>query len=87
MRKVDIYVSCRKYAQDGRWITLHPHGNNNNGEKDYKRVFINDDGTIEKGIFAGTNIKDLGKRADGERKAKPSHHIKLLRARIYRALS
>ena len=68
MRKVDIYISHREYAQDGRWITLHPHGNNNNGEKDYKRIFIDDDGTIEKGIFAGTNIKDLGKRADGEKK-------------------
>ena len=58
----------RGMAED-RWITIHPFGNMKQGEADagegkgyYKRIFIDDEtGEIEKGLGAGTNIKDLSK--------------------------
>ena len=57
----------RGMAED-RWITIHPWGMSQ-GEADtgegkgyYKRIFIDDEtGEIEKGLGAGTNIKDLSK--------------------------
>lgn len=58
----------RGMAED-RWITIHPFGNMKQGEADtgegkgyYRRIEINDEtGEIEKGLGAGTNIKDLSK--------------------------
>ena len=58
----------RGMAED-RWITLHPFDNMKQGEADagegkgyYRRIEINDEtGEIEKGLGAGTNIKDLSK--------------------------
>lgn len=49
-----------------RWITIHPHGFlQGEGEDEtkqyYRRIFIDDDGNIEKGIGKGHNIKDLSK--------------------------
>jgi hypothetical protein len=57
----------RGMAED-RWITIHPWGMSQ-GEADtgegkgyYRRIFIDDEtGEIEKGLGAGTNIKDLSK--------------------------
>lgn len=57
----------RDMAED-RWITIHPWGMSQ-GEADagegkgyYRRIEINDEtGEIEKGLGAGTNIKDLSK--------------------------
>lgn len=47
----------RGMAED-RWITIHPGGDEDN----YRRIEINDEtGEIEKGLGAGTNIKDLSK--------------------------
>ena len=49
-----------------RWITIHPHGD----EEDYRRIEIDDDGTILKGgavALQGTNIRDLGKNAREKR--------------------
>ena len=49
----------RGMAQD-RWITIHPGGDEDN----YRRIEIDDDGTILKGgavSLQGTNIKDLSK--------------------------
>ena len=43
-----------------RWITIHPHGD----EENYRRIEIDDDGTILKGgamALQGTNIRDFGK--------------------------
>ena len=43
-----------------RWITIHPHGD----EENYRRMEIDDDGTILKGgamALQGTNIRDFGK--------------------------
>ena len=53
---------------EDRWITIHPWGMSQ-GEADagegkgyYRRIEINDEtGEIEKGLGAGTNIKDLSK--------------------------
>ena len=58
----------RGMAED-RWITIHPFGNMKQGEADtgegkgyYRRIEIDDEtGEIEKGLGAGTNIKDLSK--------------------------
>lgn len=57
----------RGMAED-RWVTIHPWGMSQ-GEADagegkgyYRRIEINDEtGEIEKGLGAGTNIKDLSK--------------------------
>jgi hypothetical protein len=49
-----------------RWITIHPHGD----EEDYRRIEIDDNGTILKGgavALQGTNIRDLGKNAREKR--------------------
>lgn len=50
-----------------RWITIHPHGD----EENYRRMEIDDDGTILKGgamALQGTNIRDFGKNmADKKR--------------------
>ena len=49
----------RGMAED-RWITIHPGGDEDN----YRRIEIDDDGTILKGgavSLQGTNIKDLSK--------------------------
>ena len=47
----------RGMAED-RWITIHPGGD----EANYRRIEIDDEtGEIEKGLGAGTNIKDLSK--------------------------
>jgi hypothetical protein len=66
----------RGMAED-RWITIHPWGMSQ-GEADagegkgyYRRIEIDDEtGEIEKGLGAGTNIKDLSKtlkaRKNGE---------------------
>ena len=57
----------RGMAED-RWITIHPfgwsqaEGDTGEGKRYYQRIFINDEtGEIEKGLGAGTNIKDLSK--------------------------
>ena len=54
-------------AED-RWITIHPwgmsqaEGDTGEGKGYYRRIFIDDEtGEIEKGLGAGTNIKDLSK--------------------------
>lgn len=54
-------------AED-RWITIHPWGmsqseaDTGEGKGYYRRIFIDDEtGEIEKGLGAGTNIKDLSK--------------------------
>ena len=69
-------------AED-RWITIHPWGMSQ-GEADtgegkgyYRRIFIDDEtGEIEKGLGAGTNIKDLSKtlkaKKNGEESEKTS---------------
>ena len=57
-----------KDMAEDRWITIHPWGMSQ-GEADagegkgyYRRIFIDDEtGEIEKGLGAGTNIKDLSK--------------------------
>ena len=47
-----------KGMAEDRWITIHPGGDEDN----YRRIEINDEtGEIEKGLGAGTNIKDLSK--------------------------
>lgn len=64
----------RGMAED-RWITIHPWGMSQ-GEADagegkgyYRRIFIDDEtGEIEKGLGAGTNIKDLSKTLKAKRK-------------------
>ena len=54
----------RGMAED-RWITIHPGGDEDN----YRRIEINDEtGEIEKGLGAGTNIKDLSKTLKAKRK-------------------
>lgn len=57
----------RGMAED-RWITIHPwgmsqaEGDTGEGKGYYRRIFIDDEtGEIEKGLGAGTNIKDLSK--------------------------
>ena len=57
----------RGMAED-RWITIHPfgwsqaEGDTGEGKGYYRRIEINDEtGEIEKGLGAGTNIKDLSK--------------------------
>ena len=55
-----------KALASDRWITIHPHGFlQGEGEDEtkqyYRRIFIDDDGNIEKGIGKGHNIKDLSK--------------------------
>ena len=43
-----------------RWITIHPHGD----EENYRRIEIDDDGTILKGgamALQGTTLRDFGK--------------------------
>ena len=69
-----------KDMAEDRWITIHPFGNMKQGEADtgegkgyYRRIFIDDEtGEIEKGLGAGTNIKDLSKtlkaKKNGEEK-------------------
>ena len=62
----------RGMAED-RWITIHPGGDEDN----YRRIEINDEtGEIEKGLGAGTNIKDLSKtlkaKKNGEETEKTS---------------
>lgn len=60
-------AESKDMAED-RWITIHPWGMSQ-GEADagegkgyYRRIEINDEtGEIEKGLGAGTNIKDLSK--------------------------
>ena len=68
----------RGMAED-RWITIHPWGMSQ-GEADtgegkgyYRRIFIDDEtGEIEKGLGAGTNIKDLSKTLKAKRKGEES---------------
>lgn len=68
----------RGMAED-RWITIHPWGMSQ-GEADtgegkgyYRRIFIDDEtGEIEKGLGAGTNIKDLTKTLKAKRKGEES---------------
>ena len=50
-------------AED-RWITIHPHGD----YEDYRRIEIDDEGNIEKGIGTGNNVKDLSKVLKEQRK-------------------
>lgn len=75
----------RGMAED-RWITIHPWGMSQ-GEADagegkgyYRRIEINDEtGEIEKGLGAGTNIKDLSKTLKDkktEEKKKPESEKK-----------
>ena len=64
-----------KDMAEDRWITIHPWGMSQ-GEADtgegkgyYRRIFIDDEtGEIEKGLGAGTNIKDLSKTLKAKRK-------------------
>lgn len=61
-----------KALASDRWITIHPHGFlQGEGEDEtkqyYRRIFIDDDGNIEKGIGAGHNIKDLSKAMKKEK--------------------
>ena len=66
----------RGMAED-RWITIHPWGMSQ-GEADagegkgyYRRIEINDEtGEIEKGLGAGTNIKDLSKTLKAKKNGK-----------------
>ena len=56
----------RGMAED-RWITIHPGGDEDN----YRRIEINDEtGEIEKGLGAGTNIKDLSKTLKAKKNGK-----------------
>lgn len=62
-----------KALASDRWITIHPHGFlQGEGEDEtkqyYRRIFIDDDGNIEKGIGAGHNVKDLSKVMKDQRK-------------------
>ena len=55
------------------WITIHPYGfKQGEGEDEtkqyYRRIFIDDDGNIEKGIGTGNNVKDLSKVLKDQRK-------------------
>ena len=70
----------RSLANDD-WITIHPQGfSQSEGEDEtkqyYRRIFIDDNGNIEKGIGAGHNIKNLSKvmkekkKGGGEEKSK-----------------
>lgn len=72
----------RGMAED-RWITIHPwgmsqgEGDTGEGKGYYRRIEINDEtGEIEKGLGAGTNIKDLSKtlkaKKNGEETEKTS---------------
>lgn len=72
----------RGMAED-RWITIHPwgmsqsEGDTGEGKGYYRRIFIDDEtGEIEKGLGAGTNIKDLSKtlkaKKNGEETEKTS---------------
>ena len=61
-----------KALASDRWITIHPHGFlQGEGEDEtkqyYRRIFIDDDGNIEKGIGKGHNIKDLSKAMKKEK--------------------
>lgn len=52
------------------WITIHPYGFlQGEGEDEtkqyYRRIYIDDDGNIEKGIGAGHNIKEFFKKKEG----------------------
>ena len=68
-----------KDMAEDRWITIHPWGMSQ-GEADtgegkgyYRRIFIDDEtGEIEKGLGAGTNIKDLSKTLKAKRKGEES---------------
>lgn len=58
---------------EGHWITIHPYGfKQGEGEDEtkqyYRRIFIDDDGNIEKGIGTGNNVKDLSKVLKDQRK-------------------
>lgn len=64
-----------KSLASDRWITIHPHGFlQGEGEDEtkqyYRRIFIDDDGNIEKGIGKGHNIKDLSKAMKKEKEEK-----------------
>lgn len=70
-----------KALASDRWITIHPHGFlQGEGEDEtkqyYRRIYIDDDGNIEKGLGAGHNIKNLSKvmkekkKGGGEEKSK-----------------
>ena len=72
-----------KDLAEDRWITIHPwgmsqsEGDTGEGKGYYRRIFINDEtGEIEKGLGAGTNIKDLSKtlkaKKNGEESEKTS---------------
>ena len=68
----------RGMAED-RWITIHPwgmsqaEGDTGEGKGYYRRIFIDDEtGEIEKGLGAGTNIKDLSKTLKAKRKGEES---------------
>ena len=61
-----------KALASDRWITIHPHGFlQGEGEDEtkqyYRRIFIDDEGNIEKGIGKGHNIKDLSKAMKKEK--------------------
>ena len=52
------------------WITIHPYGflqgeGEDETKKYYRRIYIDDDGNIEKGIGAGHNIKEFFKKKEG----------------------
>ena len=64
-----------KDMAEDRWITIHPFGwkqgeaDTGEGKGYYRRIFIDDEtGEIEKGLGAGTNIKDLSKTLKAKRK-------------------
>lgn len=76
----ELLQSNRNLTQDAdddsiRWITIHPFGmtqeeaDTGEGKGYYRRIEINDEtGEIEKGLGAGTNIKDLSKTLKAKRK-------------------
>lgn len=60
-----------KGMAEDRWITIHPGGDEDN----YRRIEINDEtGEIEKGLGAGTNIKDLSKTLKAKRKGEEAEN-------------
>ena len=68
-----------KDLAEDRWITIHPwgmsqsEGDTGEGKGYYRRIFIDDEtGEIEKGLGAGTNIKDLSKTLKAKRKGEES---------------
>ena len=68
---MDIYISYRKYAQDDRWITVHPNGKEEKG----RPVLIDDEGYIKGGLggkFNEQKYYQIGKNFIGAKSLKKS---------------